>query len=82
MNVDFRSECRRILEVWELREFDSLIQHYGMDLFQLALRLSIQDIAPNSLDSFTREKLNRRILHYYADVDTLLSLRLKHKLDS
>lgn len=80
MKTNFYSEAIKVLEIWKLSEFDCLIGLHGIDLFQFALRLSIQEIAPNPLDSFTRDNLVKRLYHYYRDVQTLHGLRLEHEL--
>ena len=78
--ADFYAEANKILEVWQLSEFNCLIGLHGIDLFHFALRLCIQEIAPNPLDSFTRDDLVKRLYHYYLDVQTLHGLRLEHEL--
>ena len=78
--MDFHSEAIKVLELWKLREFDDLIELHGMDLFKFALQLSIQDIAPNPLDSYTQDKLVRRLHQYYSEVKTLHGLRLTHEI--
>lgn len=80
MRANVYSEAIQVLGIWKLCEFDCLIGLHGIDLFEFALRFCIQEIAPNPLDSFTRDDLVKRLYHYYLDVQTLHGLRLEHEL--
>lgn len=77
--IDFHSKAIKALELWKLREFDDLIELHGMDLFMFVLQLSIQDIAPNLIGSYSPDKLVKRLYQYYSAAQTLHSLHLTHE---
>lgn len=78
MNWDF--EAKKVLSHWDFSDFSNLIEQYGSELFYFAVKTSIRHIAPNELDSYTRDKLISRLKFYYADVPALQGLRLEHAL--
>lgn len=80
LKTNLDSEARKTLKTLDLSEFDALVELHGHELFQFALRLSILDLAPNELDSYTCDGLVNRLHHYYSNVDQLHGLRLEHGL--
>lgn len=80
LKTNLESEVRKTLKSVDLSEFDALLELYGRELFQFALQVSILDMAPNELDSYTRDGLVSRLHYYYSNVDQLQGLRLEHGL--
>ncbi len=80
MKTNLGCEVSKVQKHWDFSEFDALIDLHGQDLFQFALQLSIHDLAPNELDSYTKDRLVSRLHNYYSNVPALQGLQLEHDL--